>query len=173
MEWEVSQVHPYSHLFHSFKDLVSCSAPSYLRRRRILKGTKWHIKWPYRSYCNSFWILSVKSGISFYFLITSFSLEEQSPTAQFFVNAQAAVAPSLSCYKHIGRWYTKIAPRKQSSKQGKRSCFTHSEREAVLPLSSQQESWKRCTKLRTRGKNRAGLTLSITFPQTCKLPILI
>lgn len=177
---EVSQVQLSFQSFWRF--FLSHSAPNDIRRQHILKWTKWHVKWACRSYCNSIWVVSGKSRISFYLLITSCGLplavEEQRVTHSTVPDrlwgsyGSVAVTSQThqemvheNCSAEMKQWRMK----KELSYMHtlwKRSHFT-----TIIRTGKLEEMHR--TKDSQERKNRAGLPLLITFQQTCQSPILI
>ena len=153
---EVSQVHLCSCLFYLFKDFVSHSAPNRTRRQQILKWTERHIKWACRSYRNSIWVVSSKSRFPIYLQVL--------PAVVYLSLWRSRVIHSTvldqlsGCYGSVTVMVQTHqetvhgnCPAEAEQQRAKQDCFTCTlcEREAIFPLPSQQESWKKWTKLRT------------------------
>lgn len=133
-------------LFNVVKDFVSHNALSDTRRQHIFKWTKWHIEWPCRSYCNSIWVISRKSRISFYLWMTScglpFTVEEQSHPQH---RSRLPISQLQLCYCHstntLGADMKTVLQKWTRKKQNiKFFTYRHCERKVILPLLSPQES---------------------------------
>lgn len=179
---EVSQVHLCSCLFSLFEDFLSHSAPNDIRRQHILKWTKWHIKWACRSYCNSIWVVSGKSGISSYLVVTScglpFTIEEQRliPSTILDQLSDSYGSVTIMVQTHQETVHENCPAEVKQHQMKQESFYTHAlwkrrHFTTVITIVKLEEIHQ--TKDSQEGKNRAELAPSITFPQTCKSPFLI